>query len=418
MIHIIVTLLCLVFLIICIGFFSSSETAYISLSKIKMRQLVQQNVKHARLAAKLKNSMDSLLTLVLVGTNFMNTLSSALATSLALELVGNKGVGFASAIITFCVTIFGQIIPKTSSVLQPDKIALRSAPALFALQKILFPIVVIFSKLANLVANIAEKILGNEGGEISEEEIKMMIDIGTSEGTLEENEQKMLHKIFQFSDLRAHDIMKHRSFIHAISVNSSREDFITLVQKTGCSKIPVYEESLDSVVGAIDYKTALFSENSADNHFIKNNMKDVSFVPETFSALEVLAQFKKSKDGFAIVLDEQGCTAGIVTIDDIMRVVFGRIIDENSTTELSPEERIKIIAKNEYIIPGDMQLDDVNKIVSLSLESESFNTLGGWLLEKIGYLPATGEMFSDKVGTFIVEDQARRRILSVRVKKH
>ncbi|MBR7064478.1 MAG: CBS domain-containing protein [Treponema sp.] len=278
----------------------------------------------------------------------------------------------------------------------------------------------IFSSIAKCASFLADKILGKGEDGINEEEIKLMIDIGTNEGTLEENERALLYKIFKFGDLHAHDIMKHRSLVKALPVTSCTKDVIAMIEHSNFSRIPLYEKSLDKIVGVIDYKTILYEDekNLDDKSFVTKKMKTPLFLPETFTAIEVLLKLKKSNEDFAIVLDEQGVTAGIITIDDIMRVVFERLTDENAEINEKPEERIKIIQKNEYIIPGDMSLDDVNALTFLSLTSESFNTFGGYVLEKFGYLPVVGEAFKDKTGTYIIEDVARRRIVSVRVKLH
>ena len=409
----------LAILIACIGFFAASETAYLSLSKLKLRQLVQNKRPRAKTAMRLKDDMDRLLTLVLVGTNFVNTLAASLATVLAIEIAGSSGVGIATAVITFCVTIFGQIIPKTAAVLHPSDTALKFAPALLILKKILFPVVWLFSRISRFAAFLAEKIWQTDSEEVTEDDIKMMIAVGEHEGTLEAGETSMLYKIFKFSDLHAHDIMKHRSLVSAVSAAADRSSVIETFMTSGCSRLPVYKGTPDTIVGILNYKDVLFSsDKEADrDDFVRSSMTQALFVPETFTALEVLTRFKKEHTDFAVILDEQGCTAGIVTMDDVMRVVFGRMTDENATSDIAPESRIKLVGKNEYIVPGDMKIEDVNAIIKLNLESEEFNTLGGWLLEKFGCLPSVGEVYIDGTTAYIVEDQARRRILSVRMKK-
>ncbi|HAH60790.1 MAG TPA: HlyC/CorC family transporter [Treponema sp.] len=419
MIRVIVFISVLVLLIACIGFFSSSETAYLSLTKLKMRQLAQNKLPHAKTALRLKDDMDRLLTLVLVGTNFINTLAASLATVLAVEIAGSSGVGIATAVITFCVTIFGQIIPKTAAVLHPSQTALRFAPVLLILGKIFSPVVWFFAQISRLASSVAEKIWKADSDVVTEEDIKMMIDVSEHEGTLEAGESRMLYKIFKFSDLYAHDIMKHRSLVSAVSVEADCGSVVRMFMASGCSRIPVYEGTPDTIIGILDYKSVLFgSDKDAESRdFVRRRMTPALFVPETFTVLEVLTRFKKEHTDFAVVLDEQGCTAGIVTMDDVMRVVFGRMTDENATSDIEPESRITLAGKNEYVVPGDMKIEDVNAVLKLSLESEEFNTLGGWLLEKFGSLPSVGEAYVDGNVAYFVEDQARRRILSVRIKK-
>lgn len=409
----------LVLLIACIGFFASSETAFLALSKLKLRQLVKDRRPHAKTAMRLRSDMDRLLTLVLVGTNFMNTFSASLATVLAVKIAGSSGVGIATALITFLVTIFGEIIPKTAAVIHPSETALRFSPALSTLEKIFFPVVWFFAQVSRAANAVSGKIWKAAPEEVTEEDIRMMIDVGEKEGTLEKDESSMLCKIFRLSDLHAHDIMKHRSLVSMVSVASDRHSVIQTFMSSGCSRIPVYERTTETIVGVLDYKAVLFSSDadaeSAD--FVRRLMSPVLFVPETFTVLEVLAGFRKQHTDFAVVLDEQACTAGIVTMDDVMRVVFGRMTDENPTSDIAPESRIKVAGVGEYVVPGDMKLEDVNAILRLDLESDEFNTLGGWLLEQFGSLPSTGEAVTRGDVMYQVEDQARRRILSVRIKR-
>jgi len=419
MIRVMAFALILCFLIACIGFFASSETAYLSLTKLKLRQLVRNKTPRAKTALRLKSDMDKLLTLVLVGTNFINTLAASLATLLAIEISGSSGVGIATAVITSGVMIFGQIIPKTAAVIHPSQTALRFAPVLLVLEKILTPVVWFFSQVSRTAAFVAGRIWKRSSDDVTEEDIKMMIDVSEREGTLEAGESRMLHKIFQFSDLHAHDIMKHRSLVSAVPADAERGAVIQVFMDSGCSRVPVYENSPDTIIGMLDYKAVLFApdEKNGNGSFVRRRMTEALFVPETLTVLEVLARFRKEQSDFAVVLDEQGCTAGIVTMDDVMRVVFGRMTDENATSDIEPESRITLAGKNEYLVPGDMKLEDVNTILKLDLESEEFNTLGGWLLEQFGSLPSAGEAVVNGNVAYLVEDQAARRILSVRIRK-
>jgi len=242
-------LIILIVLVALIGFFAASETAYLSLSKIKLRELVQAKKRCAKTALALRSDMDTLLTLVLVGINFFNTFAASLATALAVSIVGSSGVGIATIAITSLVTIFGEIIPKTAAVLHPDAAALRFAPLLRALEKIFFPIVWVFSRISRGTSFIVGRFWKDDGEDVTEEDIKMMIAVAEREGTLEEGESKMLTKVFQFSDLRVHDIMKHRSLVNTVSVDSDYERVADIFLTTGCSRIPVFEHTPDALLG-------------------------------------------------------------------------------------------------------------------------------------------------------------------------
>ena len=409
--------ICVLFVIVnLIAFFAGSETAFLSINKIKLRQMIGEGRKNAKTVAKLRENIDELLTIILIGINFMNTLGSAIATALAVFLIGNSGVGIATVCFTFFSVIFGEIIPKTVAGRYSEETVCKNSVPLLVLEKVFFPVVWIFSAISKGTANLAKNLLKDDSPLVTEEELKTLIDVGAQEGTLEASEKTMLDKIFRFNDLTVHDIMKHRSLVKSVSVDDSREKIVQMFVSTGLSMLPVYEGSKESIVGVIHYKSVLFnSEKNNEKNYASSVMKNVLFVPETFTALELLAKFKKENTEFAVALNEQGFLAGVATIDDIQRVIFGRMTDDDKS-KIPAEERIKLVSANEFIVPGDLKLDDLNSILKLDLESDEYMTLGGWLLEKIGYLPSTGEIFNWKNCLFFIEDQSQRRIQQVRIK--
>lgn len=378
--------------------------------------MIGEGRKNAKTAAKLRENIDELLTIILIGINFMNTLGSAIATALAVSLIGNSGVGIATVCFTFFSVIFGEIIPKTVAGRYTEETVCKNSVPLLVLEKVFFPVVWIFSAISKGTASLAKNILKDDSPLVTEEELKTLIDVGAQEGTLEASEKTMLDKIFRFNDLTVHDIMKHRSLVKSVSVDDNREKIVQMFVSTGLSMLPVYEGSKESIVGVINYKSVIFtSEKKDEKKYASSVMKNVLFVPETFTALELLAKFKKEHTEFAVALNEQGFLAGVATIDDIQRVIFGRMTDDDKS-KIPAEERIKLVSANEFIVPGDLKLDDLNSILKLDLESDEYMTLGGWLLEKIGYLPSTGEIFNWKNCLFFIEDQSQRRIQQVRIK--
>lgn len=410
-------LICILLLIVwLVAFFAGTETAYLSVTKIKLRQMIKDGKKNAKTAAKLRDNIDEFLTVILIGINFLNTLGSSLATMIAVSLVGNSGVGIATLIFTALTVIFGEIIPKTVTGRYVEETVCRHAVPLLVLEKVFFPIVWFFSAISKGIVYLAKNVLKDDAPLVTEEELHTLLDVGAQEGTLEASEKTMLDKIFSFNDLTVHDIMKHRSFVKSVCVSDDRKTIAEMFVKTGLSMLPVYENEKDSIVGVIHYKSVLLSsEKDFGENYARRIMKSVLFVPETFTALELLSKFKKDGTEFAVALNEHGVMAGVVTVDDIQRVVFGRMTDDDKS-KVPAEERIKLVAANEFIVPGDMKLEDVNSILKLNLESDEYMTLGGWLLEKFGYLPSTGEIFNWKNCLFFVEDQAQRRILQVRIK--
>ena len=383
--------------------------------------MLEERKKHAELVAKLKANMGRLLTTVLVGTNFLNTLVSALATSLVVKTFGGGGVGLPTIITAFFITTFGQIIPKTIAGLSPEKITCFSSVPLRVLEIALFPIISLFQGLSKGAVWLVEKIIKPKEAIVTEEELRTLIDVGEKEGTIEKSESKMLNKIIKFNDLNVSDIMKHRSFVSSVDFNATYEETTAEFLRTGFSTLTVYKNEPENVVGVINYKKILYANaeqvESKEEAFAGRMMSEVFFVPGTFSVIDLLQKFREEEHKFAVVLTEQGEMSGIVTMEDIIRVVFGRMTDENSYDNLPAEDKIQLVAYNTFIVPGELLLDDVNEILGLHLESEDMNTIGGWLLEQFGYLPSPGNVFVLDNVIYTVEDVFQRRIVSIRIRK-
>lgn len=410
-------------LILCVGFFTSSETAYLSLPRLKLRNMVEQGRRNAKKVAALKANMDRLLTTVLIGTNFLNSLASALATALAIKILGENNKGTATAIAPFItaffITTFAQIVPKTAAGLHPESFTCFSSIPLLVLEKLFFPVVWLFEKLSHGAVVLVEKIMKPAGAIVTEEELKTLIDVGSREGTIEKDESRLLNKIIKFNDLSVNDVMKHRSQVSMINQNASYDEVINQFLTSGFSTLTVFDGNRENVVGVLNYKKVLFCAEDIDKSegFAGRQMAEVLFIPGTMSVLDILQLFRTSEHKFAVVLDEQGQTDGIITMEDILKVVFGHMSDENAYDNSAPEDKVELVSLNTFIVPGDMKIDDANEILGLSLESDEMNTVGGWLLEQFGYLPATGTVFIKDHNIYTAEDVSGRRILSVRVKK-
>ena len=399
------------------AFFASTETAYTSLSRITVRQMLKNNEKHAKEVSALRSKLDRLISTVLVGTNFIITFSSSLATAYAVRVFGPSSVSYATAIVSVLVIIFSEIIPKTYAAVRPVQVAQGSAVPLIAIQKVLFPIVRLSDHLSAFIEWVERGLFRHSTPLITEEELRTLIAVGENEGTLDEGEKIMLDRLFDFAGIQVRDIMKHRSLTKYVNVHDTLEEVVRIFN-SGFSRLPVYEDTPENIIGVLHYKAVLFAGKgiTQSRDFVRICMRAAMFVPETLSAAELLQRFKKEKDNFAVVINEYGSMAGIVTMDDILREVFGHVTDEYGMSEVAPEKRVTVVSTNEFIIPGDMRLDDFNDIMKMNLDSESFDTLGGWLLERFGELPSTGAAYRGNGAVFIVEDQSARRIQSVRVK--
>ncbi len=415
----IVSISMLILFLLAVGaFFSMTETAFTSLSRIKVRQLQKEKARHADLIAKLRSNLDELIATVLIGTNFVNTFNSAVTTAFAVKVFGAEYVSAATAVILFLVIIFVEIVPKTFAAINTETAVKNTAIPVYLIKAVLYPVVKTFCLFTRFIDFAEKKIFKSKRVLVTEDELKTLIEVGEKEGTLEQSERKMLERLFEFSDLNVHSIMRHRSLVKYISTESSLDEVIAIFQTTGYSRIPVYENDVENIVGVLHFKSVLFASPliTASKDFIKICMAEPAFVPETMSAIDLLKKFKKEKINFAVAVNEYGGMAGIVTLDDILSEVFGRITDEHGTVEVSPEDKITVIGTNEFIVPGDMKLDDLNDVLNINLSSETFDTLGGWLLEQFDELPPVGKTHKKNGVLYIVEDQSQRRIQTVRIK--
>ncbi|WP_318714053.1 hemolysin family protein [Treponema sp.] len=415
----IVSISMLILFLLAVGaFFSMTETAFTSLSRIKVRQLQKEKARHADLIAKLRSNLDELIATVLIGTNFVNTFNSAVTTAFAVKVFGAEYVSAATAVILFLVIIFVEIVPKTFAAINTETAVKNTAIPVYLIKAVLYPVVKTFCLFTRFIDFAEKKIFKSKRVLVTEDELKTLIEVGEKEGTLEQSERKMLERLFEFSDLSVHSIMRHRSLVKYISTESSLDEVIAIFQTTGYSRIPVYENDVENIVGVLHFKSVLFASPliTASKDFIKICMAEPAFVPETMSAIDLLKKFKKEKINFAVAVNEYGGMAGIVTLDDILSEVFGRITDEHGTVEVSPEDKITVIGTNEFIVPGDMKLDDLNDVLNINLSSETFDTLGGWLLEQFDELPPVGKTHKKNGVLYIVEDQSQRRIQTVRIK--
>src|SRR5574344_1110246 len=318
--------------------------------------------------------MDRLITTVLTGTNFINTLASSIATAFAVNIFGSQYVTYATTIMTVLIIILGEIIPKTLASVKTIQVAKNSASVLIFVQKILFPVVWFFNQITKFIEFVEKKNNKKEMPLVTEEELKTLIDVGKNEGTLEENEKLMLNRIFEFTDLHVHDILKHRSLVVSIDINSTCDEVIKKFTQSGFSRLPVYKDTPENIVGILHYKSVLFASNAIlkSKDFVRNCMRSVLFVPESLTGIELLQKFKKEHATIAIAVDEYGSSSGLVTMNDVLRAVFGRIIDDSNANIISPEKRIKVLNTKEFIVPGDMKLDDVNEVLKMNLDSEEY----------------------------------------------
>ncbi len=418
--EIIVPVLADIMLVGVVAFFAASETAFLSITRVTLHQMLKKDGGKKNSPAKkiqhLKKDTNKLLSLILIGINFITSLTSGLAATIAIKLAGNSGSAYATAIISFVLIVFGEIMPKTvASVYSVQTASIFAAPLLI-LEKVLFPIVWIFSTITNGITKVLTHFVTESRDLITEEELKSLIAVGENEGTLESSEKRMLYKIFEFTDLKVHDIMRHKSHVQFVPENATYDQIADIFAQTGYSRLPVCRNSFEEVLGVLYYKNVLLAGRviKESENLAVRCMRPALFIPETITATELLQKFRKENVNFAVAVDENGSNIGIVTMDDIMRAVFGHSV-HGEQSDVPPETRIVPVTSKEFLVPGDMKIDDVNELLKLELVSDDYDTLAGWLLEQFDAIPEAGEAIRRDGVLFKIEDQTRHRIQSVRI---
>ncbi len=418
--EIIVPILADIMLVGVVAFFAASETAFLSITRVTLHQMLKKDGGKKNSPAKkiqhLKKDTNKLLSLILIGINFITSLTSGLAATIAIKLAGNSGSAYATAIISFVLIVFGEIMPKTVASVYSVQTASIFATPLLILEKVLFPIVWIFSTITNVITKILTHFVTENRDLITEEELKSLIAVGENEGTLESSEKRMLYKIFEFTDLKVHDIMRHKSHVQFVPENATYDQIADIFAQTGYSRLPVCRNSFEEVLGVLYYKNVLLAGRviKESENLAVRCMRPALFIPETITATELLQKFRKENVNFAVAVDENGSNIGIVTMDDIMRAVFGHSV-HGEQSDVPPETLIVPVTSKEFLVPGDMKIDDVNELLKLELVSDDYDTLAGWLLEQFDAIPEAGEAIRRDGVLFKIEDQTRRRIQSVRI---
>ena len=402
----------LVVLLLGSGFFSASETSLMSLSKIRIRYMEDEGVKGAKLVGSLIEKSSDLLSSILVGNNIVNIAATSVSTSLFISIFGDGGVAIATAVMTVLVLVFGEITPKTIAANSPEKVAVVVSKPISIIMKITKPIVWIF----NLLTGIIFKILGidNDGVKpfITEEELKAMVNVSHEEGVLEMEEREIINNVFQFGDMQAKEAMIQRLDMVAIDIEDSYDEIIELFKSEKLSRLPVYQESIDDIVGILNIKDIIFlSDEEIENFDIKDYVREAFFTYEFKKITQLLEEMKKEKTQMAIVVDEYGGTAGLLTIEDLVEVIVGDIDDEYD----EEEEEIVKINDNEYLVEGSTKISDVNEQLGINLESEEFDSIGGFIIGYLKRIPEENEIIEVEDVKFKVESIDKNRINKIRI---
>jgi len=382
----------LVIFVICLlvsAFFSSSETAFISLQRARIRHLVNTGVAGAEEAEKITEEPDKFLTTMLVGNNFVNTAAAVLGTVIVMDILGDSlGIVVSTIVVTFLLLIFGEIGPKIVATRIGERMALFYIRPVRAISWILSPITFLLSGIGTGIA----RLLGGTSmprNVISEEEIRAMISMGREDGIVEEDEAEMVEKVFRFGDRQVKEIMTPRTDIVRVQKDTILSDFLAIYAETPHSRFPVYDETVDDVIGILWIKDVLLAQarGKLDKESVVTGLaRPAFFAPETKMAGELLGEMQAQRAQVAIVVDEYGGTAGLVTMDQLLEEIVGQLGDE-----LASHKHVETINQDTFQIRGGMRIDQANEELKLGLPEGDYETVAGFVLSALGHIPKEGE---------------------------
>ena len=394
------------------AFFSSNETALMSVNKIRLRSLADEGNKRAAMALDiLENQTPKLLSAILIGNNIVNISASSLATTLAYSF-GGYMVSIVTVILTVLILIFGEITPKNYATINAERLTLRYIPVFKFLMTIMTPVIFIINLFSRGVMRLMRVDPDAASKAMTEEELRTIVDVSHEDGVIESDEKEMIYNVFDLGDATAKDIMVPRVHVTFADVESTYDELIEIFREDKFTRLPVYKDSQNNIVGIINMKDLLLYDKN-EEFVIDRFLRKPHFTYETKSISDLLVEMKDSTFNIAIVLDEYGDMAGLITLEDILEEIVGEIHDEYDEKE---DELVLKISDREYIIEGSMHLDDVNDHLNTELDSEDYDSLGGFIIEHLDRLPVAGdEVVTDDGIRLVVEKLDKNRIEKVHV---
>ena len=390
------------------GFFSSAETALSTANRVKLRALEEEGNRRAATANKVLDNYSKMLSTILIGNNIVNLSASALATTLALRI--HLAVGIATGILTVVVLLCGEIVPKTWARICSEKLALAYSGVIFRLMQLLTPVIFIIDKLANLFLRMLGIDPNQKANTMTENELKTYVDVSHEDGVIESEEKEMIYNVFDFSDSMARDIMIPRINMVTVSEDASYEDVLAVFRESMYTRLPVYKEEKDNIIGLINIKD--FILNSEQSSFrVENILRDAHYTYEFKKVPDLMYEMREKTANVAFVLNEYGAAVGMITLEDVLEEIVGEIRDEYDEDE---EEFIQEQGENTYLVEGSMKLDDINDALDTKLDSEDYDSIGGIIIESLDRLPEDGEEVTLANGTTLkVQGIDQNRIVKV-----
>ena len=402
-------LIILIILLILSAFFSSAETALTTVNKIRIRSLADEGNKRAKSVLKVTDDSGKMLSAILIGNNIVNLSAASLTTSLAYSFGGSM-VAIASGILTVLILLFGEITPKTMATIHSEKMSLLYAPVIHFFMKIMTPLIFVINGLSTGVLLLLRIDPKAKNTAMTENELRTIVDVSHEDGVIESDEREMINNVFDLGDARAKDVMVPRVHVTFADINSTYTELIEIFREDKFTRLPIFEDTTDNVVGTINMKDLLLYDNTKEFN-IRDILREAYFTYEYKSISELLVEMRQASFNIAIVLDEYGETAGLITLEDILEEIVGEIHDEYDENE---EDFIQEISDREYIVEGSINLDDLNDRLDLNLSSEEYDSLGGFIIEYLDRLPEKGDSMTTEDGIrMVVETLDKNRIESV-----
>ena len=411
--YIAIAMLCvLLFLLLLSAFFSSAETALTTVNRMRVRMLVDEGNKKAIRLSKVLQDNRKMLTTILIGNNIVNITASSVATIFTEHVTKNVPVSVGVGILTLVVIIYGEIIPKTIASMHAENISLNYAKPIQFLMAVLTPIIFILNLFSTIFLKIFRVKVNLNSKKITEGELRTIMDVTEEEGLLESEEVDIINNVFDFGDLKAKDIMIPKVDIVMVSIDTTYEEFLGIVKENKYTRMPVYKDSSDNIVGIVNIKDLIVNHISGEEFDISEMMRDPFYTIATKEINDLLFEMKEDESGMCIVLDEYGQVDGMITLEDILEEIVGDMRDEFDAAE---EEGIQKVGEHRYKVDGSVNLDDFNEELGTDIDSDHYESVGGLIIEQLERIPKTGDVVKIDNCKFTVIDMDSNRVESVAV---
>jgi len=406
----VIQLVILVLLVFMSAFFSSAETAFSTVNRVRMRALEEEGNKRAAKVNKILDNYGKMISTILIGNNIVNIGASALATTLAIRI--NLVVGIATGILTIVVLLFGEIVPKTWAKISNEGISLAYSGIIYFLMQVLTPVIIVVDFLSQAILKLMRIDPNQKISTMTEGELKTYVDVSHEDGVIESEEREIIYNIFDFSDAVARDIMIPRINMVSVNVNASYEKVFSIFKDSMYTRLPVYEDDKDNIIGLINVKDFLLTPNT-ESFSVRSILREAYYTYELKKTADLMLEMREKTNNVAFVLNEYGATVGMITLEDLLEEIVGEIRDEYDADEA---EFIKEIAERTYLVEGSMKLDDINDALGTGLDSEDYDSIGGIIIEHLDRLPEEGEEVRLNNGILLtVKDIEQNRIQKVQM---